>query len=75
MTYILEDLPSALCRLYERHVVIEGQLLGGVEDTPPLLSQVLWLKLYSVSEKITFLNDIGTLPAIKFKGLHSGKVL
>ena len=51
VTYILEDLPSALCRLYERHVVVEGQLLCGVEDTPPLLSQVLWLKLYSVSEK------------------------
>ena len=24
VTYILEDLPGALCRLYEGHVVVEG---------------------------------------------------
>ena len=46
VTYILEYLPGALCCLYEGHVVVEGQLLGGVEDTPSLLSQVLRLKLY-----------------------------
>ena len=46
VTYILEDLPGALCCLYEGHVVVEGQLLGGVKDTSPLLSKVLWLKLY-----------------------------
>ena len=46
VTYILKDLSCALCSLDEGHVVVEGEFLGGVKDTPPLLSQVFRLKLF-----------------------------
>ena len=53
VTHILEDLSCALCSLDEGHVVVKGEFLGGVKDTPPLLSQVLRLKLYiNIKKKV-----------------------
>ncbi len=45
-THVLEDLPSTLRRLDERLVIVEGQSLGGVEDTASLLLQVFRLQLW-----------------------------
>ena len=45
--HLLEDLSGALCRADEGLVVVEGQLLGGVEHQALLLFQALWLRLCS----------------------------
>ena len=43
--HVLEDLSGALCRLDEGLVVVEGELLRGVEDQPALLGKMVWLQL------------------------------
>ena len=50
-SYIFENLSSAFCGLDKCFVVVEGELLCGIEHAPPLLPQVLRFQLCTIGTR------------------------